>query len=64
MFLSNVFYFEIVHHKGECDGSPFVAPEAGSVDALIISVGGEPFPEEFVGEYPGLREAPYGTFHP
>ncbi len=64
MFLSNVFYAKIVHDKGERDGSPFVAPEAGSVDALIISVGGEPFPEEFVGEYPGLREAPYGTFHP
>ncbi len=64
MFLSNVFYFKIVHHKGECDRSPFVVPEAGSVDALMISVGGEPFPEEFVGEYPGLREAPCGTFHP
>jgi hypothetical protein len=64
MFLSNVFYPEIVHDKGERDGSPFVAPEAGSVDALKISMGGEPFPEEFVGEYPGLREAPYSTFHP
>ena len=48
MFLSNVFYSEIVHDKGERDGSPFVAPKAGSVDALIISVGGEAFPEEFV----------------
>ena len=64
MFLSNVFYSEIVHDKGERDGLPFVAPEAGSVDSLIIFVGGEPFPEEFVGEYPGLREAPYGMFHP
>ena len=64
MFISNVFYSEIVHDKGERDGAPFVAPEAGSVDALIISVGGEPFPEEFVGEYPSLREAPYCTFHP
>ena len=64
MFLSNVFYSEIVHDKGERDGAPFVAPEAGSVDALIISVGGEPFPEELVGEYPSLREAPYCTFHP
>jgi hypothetical protein len=26
MFLSNVFYSEIVHDKGERDGSPFVAP--------------------------------------
>ena len=64
MFLSDVLYSEIVHNKGERDGSPFVAPEARSVDALIISVGGEPFPEEFVGEYPSLREAPYCTFHP
>ena len=64
MFLSNVFYSKIVHDEGERDGLPFVAPEAGSVDALILSVGGEPFPEEFVGKYPGLWEAPYGTFHP
>ena len=64
MFLSDVLYSEIVHNKGERDGSPFVAPKAGSVDAIIISVGGEPFSEEFVGEYPGLREAPYGMLHP
>jgi len=64
MFISNVFYSKIVHNKGEHDGTPFVAPVAGSVDALIISVGGEPFPEVFVGEYPGLQEAPYGMFHP
>ncbi len=44
MFLSDVLYSEIVHNKGERDGSPFVAPEARSVDALIISVGDEPFP--------------------
>ena len=64
MFLSNVFYSEIVHDKGERDGLPFVGPEARSVDSLKISVGGEPFAEEFVGEYPSLREAPYCTFHP
>jgi len=63
MFLS-IFYPKIINDKGERDGSPFVAPEAGSADALITSVGGEPFPEEFVGEYPGLREDPYGMFHP
>ena len=26
MFFSNVLYSEIVHNKGEHDGSPFVAP--------------------------------------
>ena len=56
MFLSNVFNSEIVHDKGEHDGAPFVVPEAGSVDALIISVGGEPFPEEFVTFHPKVHK--------
>jgi hypothetical protein len=40
MFLSNVFYSEIVHDKGERDGSPFVAPSMGGrvgEDTMITS---------------------------
>jgi hypothetical protein len=48
MLLTDIFDSEIIHDKGECDGSPFVLPNAGSVDALIISVWGKLFPEEFV----------------
>ena len=48
MLLTYIFYSKIMHNKGEHDGSPFVLPKARSVDALIISVWGKPFPEEFV----------------
>ena len=48
MLLTYIFYSKIIHDKGERDGSPFVSPKAGTVDALIIFMWGEPFPEEFV----------------
>ncbi len=48
MLLTYILDSEIVHDKGERNRSPFVSPKAGSVDALIISVWGESFPEEFV----------------
>ena len=48
MLLTGILYSEIIHDKGARDGLPFVSPKAGSVDALIISVWGESFPEEFV----------------
>ena len=48
VLITYIFYSEIIHNKGERDGSPFVSPKAGSVDALIISVWGKSFPKEFV----------------
>jgi hypothetical protein len=57
MLFPNIFNAEIIDNEGEGDWSPFVAPEAWSVRALMISVGGESFPEEFVGKYACLWQS-------
>jgi hypothetical protein len=49
VFLMRIFYPEIVHNKREGDWAHHVHPEAGSVRALIISMGGKAFLEELVG---------------
>ena len=64
MLFTHIFYSKVICDKGERDGLPFVKPKTRRVDALIIVVWGKPFPEEFVGKYPGLREAPNCMFHP
>jgi hypothetical protein len=49
VFLTHIFYLEIVHDKRKGDWAGYVHPEAGSVRALIISMGGKAFLEELVG---------------
>ncbi len=49
VFLTRIFHPEIVHSEREGDWASYVHPEAGSVCALIISVGGKAFLEELVG---------------
>ncbi len=49
VFLMRIFYPKIVHNKREGDWVHYVHPEAGSVRALIISMGGKAFLEVLVG---------------
>jgi hypothetical protein len=49
VFLMRIFYPKIVHDKREGDWVRYMHPEAGSVHALIISMGGKAFVEELVG---------------
>jgi hypothetical protein len=49
VFLMRIFYPEIIHNKREGDLARYMHPEAGSVRALIISMGGKAFLEELVG---------------
>jgi hypothetical protein len=49
VFLTRIFYPEIVHNKREGDWVRCVHPEAKSVCTLIISMGGKVFLEELVG---------------
>ncbi len=49
VFLTCIFYPEIVHDKREGDWACYVIPEARGVRALIISMGGKAFLEELVG---------------
>ena len=51
------FYPKIVNDEAENNTSPDVAPEARSVLALVISLFGQSFFEELVGDDSGLREA-------
>ena len=45
MLFAGVFHSEIVHAKGEIDGSPLVGPEARYKGALAIAFGIEPLLE-------------------
>jgi hypothetical protein len=49
VFLTRIFDTEIVHDEREGEWVSYVLPEAGSVRALKISVGGKAFLEELVG---------------
>ena len=49
VFLTRIFYPKNVHDEREGDWVHCMHPEAGSVRALIISVGGKAFLEELVG---------------
>ena len=58
MLLTNLFYSKVIDYKCECDGLPFMSPQSWSVAALVIAMGGKPFPEEFVWKYSRLWETP------
>ena len=58
MLFTDMLDPEIIHHKSECDGPQYVPPQARSVDALVIHVGGESFSDKFVGKDPSLWEPP------
>ena len=45
MLFAGVFHSEIVHAKGESDGSPLVGPEARDYGSLDIAFGVEPLLE-------------------
>jgi hypothetical protein len=49
VFLTHIFDTNIIHDEREGDWARYVLPEAGSVRALKISMGGKAFLEELVG---------------
>ncbi len=48
---------KVVNDKAKFDVAPHVAPEAGSVLALVVALGIEALFEELVGKNAGLGEA-------
>ena len=55
MLYAYIFNVEIIDYKGEYDGPPIVAPEAGSGFALLVASETETLFKEFIGEDSGVR---------
>ncbi len=61
MLFTQIFNSKIIHHKGEVNWVGFMFPKPGSVDTLVIPMGGESLLQESVGQTPHLGESPHSS---